>query len=80
MSEEKKNLTDEERKELNGNLKNQIHEMSDKELDNVAGGATLIDPRTTPIKSYKHLGYIRAYVTYGICDIEEFRYIPNSRS
>ena len=38
MSEEKKNLTEEERKELKEGLKNQIDEMSDDELDKVAGG------------------------------------------
>ena len=38
MSEEKKNLTDEERKELKEGLKKKIDEMSDDELDKVAGG------------------------------------------
>ena len=38
MSEEKKNLTDEERKELKEGLKKKTDEMSDEELENVAGG------------------------------------------
>ncbi|SEP90003.1 hypothetical protein SAMN02910289_00834 [Lachnospiraceae bacterium RM5] len=41
MNEEKKNLTDEERKELKANLKKQIDEMSDEELDGVAGGMSI---------------------------------------
>ena len=65
MSEEKKNLPEEE-------LKKQIDEMSDEELDKVAGGVTLIDVRTTPVKTYKKLGTIRAFITYEECD-----YIPN---
>ena len=36
--EEKKNLTEEERKELRKNLKKQFDELSDEELDIVAGG------------------------------------------
>ncbi|SEP90244.1 hypothetical protein SAMN02910289_00841 [Lachnospiraceae bacterium RM5] len=40
MSEEKKNLTEEERKELKENLKKQIDEMTDDELEKVAGGAS----------------------------------------
>ena len=64
MSEAKKKLTDEE-------LKKQIDELSDEELDKVAGG-TLIDVRTTPVKTYKQVGTIRAYITYEECD-----YIPN---
>ena len=43
MSEEKKNLTEEERKALKENLKKKIDEMSDEELNKVAGGAYLID-------------------------------------
>lgn len=43
MSEEKKNLTEEERKELKEGLKNQIDEMSDDELDKVAGGTGASD-------------------------------------
>ena len=43
MSEEKKNLTEEERKELKENLKKQIDEMSDEELDKVAGGLVGIE-------------------------------------
>ena len=38
MNEEKKNLTDEERKELKEGLKKEIDELSDEELNEVAGG------------------------------------------
>lgn len=38
MSQEKKNLTEEERKELKEGLKKKIDEMSDDELNKVAGG------------------------------------------
>lgn len=37
----KKNLIEEERKELKENLKKQIDEMSDEELDGVAGGMSI---------------------------------------
>ncbi len=40
MSEEMKKLTEEERKELRENLKKQIDEMTDDELEKVAGGAS----------------------------------------
>ena len=38
----KKNLTEEERKELKENLKKQIDGLSDEELDNVVGGMKII--------------------------------------
>ena len=38
MSEEKKNLTDEERKELKDDLKGQVDELTDEELSQIAGG------------------------------------------
>ena len=44
MSEEKKNLTEEERKELKEGLKEKIDELSDEELAKVAGGWTDRDP------------------------------------
>ena len=39
MSEVMKKLTEEERKELKENLKKQIDEMTDEELEKVSGGA-----------------------------------------
>ena len=44
MNEEKKNLSKEERQELKGKMKKQIDEMSDEELDKVAGGFTDRNP------------------------------------
>jgi len=44
MNEEKKNLSKEERQELKEKMKKQIDEMSDEELDMVAGGFTDRNP------------------------------------
>lgn len=51
--EEKKNLTEDERKKLKDNLKKQIDEMSDEELDMVAGGYEVWRPSLCSLKRYK---------------------------
>ena len=53
MSEEKKELTEEERKELKEKLKKQVHEMSDEELDKVAGGLISFNPLLRYLKKHE---------------------------
>ena len=53
MNEEKKKLTEEERKELKKKKKKQVYEMSDEELDKVAGGLISFNPLLRYLKKHE---------------------------
>ena len=62
MSEEKKHLTEEERKGLKEELKKKIDEMSDDELEKVAGGMIVYETCPTHKISYnKYWGCPKCY-------------------
>ena len=56
MSEEKKKITDEERIELKEGLKKKIDEMSDEELDKVAGGIRNSNEETSNKEKWAKVG------------------------
>jgi len=66
MNEEKKNLTDEERKELKEGLKKKIDEMSDEELDGVAGGVMNWQQL---IEGAKRAGHFAILLRDGVCPV-----------
>ena len=68
MSEEKKNLTEEERKELKEGLKKQVDELSDEELEQVAGGGT-VSWMIEALKNAKKASQVLIILEKGICPI-----------
>ena len=72
MSEEMKNLTEDERKELKENLKKQIDELSDEELNNIVGGNdynSTLEEINENWKTALYLGQILGLARNGVCPI-----------